>query len=113
MRISINAKDFLNNIVAHEDKFKIAVSTYAESVAKKLEEEAKQNAPWVDRTGLARKTITGDVTHEANKAVVNLKGNMDYSIFLEEARGGRNAVIKPTLDNNEENILRGLQRLIR
>lgn len=112
MKMRVDISGVLKGMAEHQIKVQKGVELYARTSAKKLEKEAKNKAPWTDRTGLARSTITGDAEMRGNKAVISLSGNMDYSIFLEEARGGKYAVLKPTIDSNEQEILEGLSIIL-
>jgi len=109
MRIKVTNKlDFK----AVEQKIKAAIGLYADTAAKKMEAEAKKNAPWTDRTGNARNSIRGDFGWQGNKAVITLSGNMYYSVYLELAYQKKYAILKPTIDRNAPEILKGYQRLV-
>ena len=70
------------------------------SVAADMEHYAKRNAPWTDRTGNARRTLTGFVVSEdEDTMLIGLAGMMHYSPKLELNYGGRYAIIVPTLDS--------------
>lgn len=110
MRIKVTNKlDFK----AVEQKIKAAIGLYADTAAKKMEGEAKNNAPWTDRTGNARNSIQGDFGWIGNQAVITLSGNMEYSVYLELANEKRFAILKPTIDRNAPEILKGYQRLVK
>jgi len=98
---------------AVENKVRAAIGLYADTAAKKMEGEAKINAPWTDSTGNARNSIRGDFDWQGNKAVITLSGNMYYSVWLELAHGKKYAILKPTIDRNTPEIIRGYQRLVR
>ena len=100
------------NFKAVEKKIRAAIGLYADTAAKKMEGEAKINAPWTDRTGNARNSIRGDFDWKGNKAVITLSGNMYYSVYLELAYQKKYAILKPTIDKNAPEILRGYQRLV-
>ena len=101
------------NFKEAEKKVKAAIGLYADTAAKKMEGEAKINAPWTDRTGNARNSIRGDFGWQGSKAVITLSGNMDYSVWLELAHGKKYAILKPTIDKNTPEILRGYRRLVK
>lgn len=95
-----------------EKKVRAAIGLYADTASKKMEGEAKKNAPWTDRTGNARNSIQGDFGWQGNKAVITLSGNMDYSVWLELAHGKKYAILKPTIDKFTPEILRGYQKVV-
>ena len=68
------------------------------SVADEMEQYAKANAPWCDRTGNARRTLEGFCGAEGTKYTIGVCGNMPYSPKLETGFQGRYAILVPTLD---------------
>lgn len=96
-----------------ENKVRAALGLYADTAAKKMEGEAKKNAPWTNRTSNARNSIQGDFGWKSNQVVITLSGNMDYSVYLELANEKKYAILKPTIERNAPEILRGYQRLVR
>jgi hypothetical protein len=66
--------------------------------APQIETDAKTNAPWTDRTGNARQTLAAFVyIPEEAVIVLVLKQHMSYGVCLELKRGGRYAIVMPTL----------------
>lgn len=109
--IRVNTKKFdLQNAVA---KHKVALQVYADTAAHKMEGEAKRKAPWTDRTSHARQSISGTSGWEGDKLKIVLSGGMAYSVYLELAHEKRYAILKPTIDKNAPDILRGYQKLVR
>lgn len=94
-------------------KQRAALGLYAHTAAKKMEAEAKRNAPWTDRTSNARNSIQGDFGWKGNKATIVLSGNMDYSVYLELAMEKRYAILVPTVQKNASEVLRGYQKLVK
>lgn len=68
------------------------------SVAEQMEAYAKQNAPWTDRTGNARRTLSGFVDSDESNLYIGVAGHMPYSPLLELYYGGRFKIILPTVD---------------
>ena len=100
------------NFKAVEKKMRAAIGVYADTAAKTMEGYAKENAKWTDRTGNARNSIQGNFGWKGNQAVITLSGNMDYSVYLELAHEKKYAILKPTIDRNAPEILKGYQRLV-
>ena len=96
-----------------EKKIKAAIGLYADTAAKKMESDAKRNAPWTDRTGNARNSILGNFDWEDNKAVITLSGNVNYFVYLELAHGKKYAILKPTIEKLAPDVLRGYQKLVK
>lgn len=85
---------------------------YAETQAKSLEGYAKENRPWTDRTGDAKKRLTGYVTDIPNGYRINLAHGVDYGIWLELAMEKRFAILEPTVRLQGSEVLRGMNRLL-
>lgn len=68
--------------------------------APEIEAWMKDNAPWTDRTGNARQTLTAEAEEVSLDMVsIILAHGMDYGIWLELAHGGAWAIIGPALDH--------------
>ncbi|WP_352419831.1 hypothetical protein [Proteiniborus sp.] len=96
-----------------ENKVRSAIGLYADTAAKKMEGEAKGNAPWTDRTSNARNSIRGDFGWKGKHAVISLSGNMNYSVYLELAHEKRFAILVPTIQKNAPEVIKGYQRLVK
>lgn len=101
------------NFKAVERQIRAAIGVYADTAAKKMEGEAKNNAPWTDRTSNARNSILGDFGWKGNQAVITLSGNVDYFVYLELANGKKYAILSPTIESHSTEIIRGYQRLVK
>jgi hypothetical protein len=64
----------------------------------KVEEYAKSNAPWEDRTGDARDGLIADLSEEDGVIVLELAHSVEYGIYLETIEDGAFAIIMPTLE---------------
>ncbi len=84
----------------------------AQTAAEELEQNAKQNAPWTDRTGNARRTLEGFVISEGDVLSIGVCGNMPYSPQLEVGYGGRYSVLVPTLDAAAPNIINRIRQIV-
>lgn len=111
-RMSIRIKNNFNPQRAGKI-VRAAIGAYGDTAAKKMEGEAKRNAPWTDRTGNARNSIRGDFDWQGDNAVITLSGNMDYSVYLELAHEKKYAILKPTIDKNAPSIIKGYQKLVK
>ncbi len=59
---------------------------------------AKQNAPWADRTGDARRMLDVDVSESGGAVYIQLYHQVDYGLWLEVIQSGRFAILMPTLE---------------
>lgn len=112
MAFDVNYQSFLQGLESAQQRVVAAVDLYADTAGKKLEAEAKANAPWVDRSGNARRTMTGGHKWRGNTCFIYVCGNMNYSVFLEYCHEGRFAVLFPTIRRLEPEIMRGFERML-
>ncbi len=75
------------------------------------ERYAKVNAPWVNRTGAARATLSGESTVSGASGEITIAHGVDYGIWLELAHGGKSRIIPQTIASTVADLqgrLRGL-----
>ena len=112
----------------------VAIQAVANYWGQSIQDEARREAPWEDRTGNARgglffavdgfgmQPLTGEVTPEAKSEmsdvavesgdadtlIITLGHTVFYGKFLELSNGGRYAIIMSTIEKN----LSGLERMV-
>lgn len=80
-----NADELLRSLEAQNSRMKAALSIYANNASKKLENYAKQNKPWTNRTHDARNRLVGSYEWQGdNKLVLALSHGVEYGIYLEK-----------------------------
>lgn len=125
------------NIEYYGRRLLVAVQAAATYWGQQCQDDARQNAPWQDRTGNARsglffavdgfglEPITGKVTPGAQEKktdvevisgddqhlVIMLGHTVFYGKFLELCNGGRYAVVMSTLEHNLPNLERMLKSI--
>lgn len=79
-------------------------------IADELQNVARKEAKWEDRTGNARSGLLSDV-EEISKTIVRvyLIHSMDYGVYLELALAGKYAIIWPTIEKSLPRIKRTLE----
>lgn len=96
-------------------KAQVALLMYAKMEAIDLQNQMRNNAPWTDRTGHARQSLTGSAYRE-NPTTITIKlahgSNIPYGIYLELAHEKRYAIIDPTIQANQNNVMKNFQYLI-
>lgn len=76
----------------------VALESFKDS-APELQSYAQDNAPWEDRTGMARESLTAEAGLEADgTAYITLAHGVDYGYWLEVIQNGQFAIIMPTLE---------------
>ena len=103
----------LSGMANAENKVDAAVRMYAETGALKLQNYAKQNAPWTDRTGHARQRLNSYVSAVSNGYKIALAHRVSYGIWLELAHENRFSIIPQTINYvGTQAILPGLNKLL-
>jgi hypothetical protein len=107
---SMNA--VLKNIEVQEAKVKTALLAVTNVVALKMEAWAKQNAPWTDRTGTARRNLKAHVSFaEANKLVISMSHHVDYGVWLELAHERKYSILEKAIEQHKVDFIRQWQRI--
>lgn len=96
---SFDIQDLLNGMANFDSKKDAALRMFAESAAKKLEQNAKSNAKWTDRTGDARRRLNSGVAKVSNGFMIHLAHGVSYGIYLEKAHEKRYEIIQPTIEH--------------
>lgn len=109
----VDAKQLLDNLEKSETKAQIAIKMYATEGAKKMENYAKANRPWTDRTGHARQRLTGWVETAPNSTKVHIGHGVKYGIYLELCNQKRFAILQKTVNACAAEILEGFRDLVK
>lgn len=86
---------------------------YADTESKRMEGDAKKEAPWVDRTGNARQTLQGFSQEDGDAVTLGVAHNVDYGPYLELANNKKYGILRTTILKHAPGILKGLQALFR
>lgn len=84
----------------------------AQQKAAEMEEWAKANAPWQDRTGAARAGLHATVEETGQIGTITLAHGVDYGLWLEIANGGRFAIIAQAIDKFGVELMQELQQMV-
>ena len=93
-------------------KSEAAIRMYAETAALKLQNYARDKAPWTDRTGQARQRLGATVAKVSSGYKITLAHGVNYGVFLELAMEKKYAIIQPTILVNSGEILKGFNKLL-
>lgn len=112
MKLDFDVEGLLGGLMEKEDRLDIAVGMLAETNAKNLEKDAKEQARWQNRTGDARKRLQGYAhrTHSGWRIV--LAHGVDYGIWLELANEKRFAIVGPLIDLSAPYIMQDFDKLM-
>ena len=111
--IRFDASDLIKRLENAETKTQIAIKIYSQEGAKKFENYAKQNRPWIDRTGHARQRVIGWVETMPLKTRIYIGHGVDYGIHLELGHEKKYAILFPTVKALSQQILEGYEELIK
>ena len=102
-------------IERYGDRVLTAVAAVAQRVATEMQNQAKADAPWTDRTGNARTGIfgTSEADFAAHVVTIYLShgATIDYGIWLELANSGSYAVIMRTMEAHYESLMQLLREI--
>lgn len=97
MSFKMDTSGLEKGLAMFEDKSDIAIRMFAETSVLKLQNDARENAKWTDRTGDARKRLTGSVGKIAKGYRLSLAHGVNYGMWLELAHEERFSIIEPTI----------------
>lgn len=105
-------KRLQENLGAAEKRFRRAASITVNSMAPRVENYMKNNAPWTDQTGNARNGLAARAYTDGDDYGIVLFHQVPYGIFLETKFGGRDAIIQPTIDAMSPEVMSRFNRLL-
>lgn len=105
----------LRNLRGYGPRVRAAVHALGEQTAAQMEGQAKQNAPWTDRTGHARQGLFGYVLEDRDGEAlrVRLAHSVHYGVYLELANQGRFAILQPTTSAATNDFFSAVRRVVR
>lgn len=111
--LKFDLSGMISGLADCESKADIAIRMLAEQGALQLQNSARENRKWTDRTGHARQRLTGYVGKIPEGYRITLAHGVDYGIWLELAHEKRFAIIPQTIEYvGTFEIMPGFQRLI-
>jgi hypothetical protein len=95
------------------DRVLTAVAGIAQYVATQMQNQAKADAPWTDRTGNARTGLFGTSEADFGAHVVTIYlshgATISYGVWLELAASGKWGVIMRTMESHYEPLMQMLR----
>lgn len=85
-----------------------AIEKQLHEMAERMEMYMKANAPWEDRSGDARSGLTAQAERINGQPGIVLYHTVDYGIWLEIRWGGEYAIIQPTIEHFQGEIMSGI-----
>jgi hypothetical protein len=101
-------------IEKYGDKVGDAIEELGKDLARDMEAQMKQDAPWKDQTGRARKELKGACERAAKEIViVYLSHGVDYGVYLELSNAQQFATIQPTMQRMFPEIMRRMATIFK
>jgi hypothetical protein len=100
------------NTKALGPKLNRGISALMLSNAPKVQDYARSNAKWTDRTGNARQGLFAKYSGEGGVHQIDLYHTVPYGIWLEVRWAGKYAVIAPTVNVEGQRIMAQMQGLL-
>jgi hypothetical protein len=98
------------------DRVIVAIQAVAGRIATLMQDDAKESAPWTDRTGNARTGLFGTAERDAARQLVTIYlshgPDIDYGVYLELAHGGTYQVVEPTIERHLPELMADLRALL-
>lgn len=105
--------DMVVGLTGLESSADKAIRVYAEQGALQLQNFARENRKWTDRTGQARQRLHGYVGNIPEGYRITLAHGVDYGLWLELANEKRFAIIPQAIEYvGTFEIMPGFERLI-
>lgn len=104
--------DFTKTVPKFSDTLLGAITIYLSGQETKVQNYARRNATWTDRTSNARNGLTAKYDGGRDRHVIRLFHTVPYGIWLEVRWAGKYAIIVPTIEAEGQRIMKGLQGLI-
>lgn len=111
--IRIDISDVIDGLDKLEFDADIKIKNYLSNSCEELEYYMKENAPWNDRTGNARRGLNAKVEHpKDNYYRIALKHGVIYGKYLENAMEKRFAILEPTVRLKGPDVINGMKGLL-
>lgn len=104
--------DLEKKLNSYSRKADAAIKMFADTTSQTLASDCREQAKWTDRTGLARKSIRGDVKDLPNGYRIEVAYGVDYGLWLELANEQKYAIIEPTIRLTSPYIINDLEGLL-
>lgn len=112
-KFRLDIGDLTSGLGKIRDKTDLAVRMLAEQGGQKLQDFARENRKWTDRTGHARQRLTGGVESMSSGYRIYLAHGVDYGIWLELAHEKRFSIIPQAIEYvGTFEIMPGFERLM-
>lgn len=111
--IKFDYSEVIANVDKLKERLKPALTMVTETMAKKMEGWAQENARWTDRTGNARQDLTGrHYWEDAQTVVAEISHGVEYGYWLEVAHNKKYAILEDSLEANKDAIMKAWRAVV-
>ncbi|WP_443660491.1 hypothetical protein [Clostridium algidicarnis] len=94
-------------------KLKAALALDARNIASEMEQWAKQNIVWKDRTAHARLFLKSTVTWKnSNELMIAISHHVDYGVYLELCNEGKYAILEKSIQEYVPEFQKGWEKIV-
>lgn len=94
-------------------KLKAALALDAQNIASEMEQWAKQNIVWKDRTSHARQFLKTTVTWKnSNELMIAISHHVDYGVYLELCNEGKYAILEKSIQEYVPQFQKGWKKIV-
>jgi hypothetical protein len=111
--ITFDSSGFMSELNTRTERLKQALTILTDVASRKMENWAKENAKWEDRTGNARQGIKGE-SFWVNEHTITcaLSHSVDYGIWLELANEKKYAILEEAIQEHKNELITAYERLV-
>jgi hypothetical protein len=104
--------DMVKTLEAWKVAMRARLQRAMEDVARRIEDWAKANHPWTNRTGAAEAGLHATVTFLGDTCGITLAHGVFYGVYLELKWGGKWGVITTALTSHYGDVMAAMQAAI-
>lgn len=102
------------NIRRYGDRTKASLLLFSDHYGKgTMEQYAKRNAIWTDRTNMARNSLNGGGFMSGDDIASYISGGVEYQYYLENISFGKWAILQPTVISSKNEWLKGIRKILK
>lgn len=109
---TIDIRDFYSKFNNYNRKMVYRFDKWADEGAQYIENYARVNARWRDRTGDLRRTLKGDKKRRRSEYTISIEHGMPYGYWLENYFWGKYAILDEALEASGPVLMERLKDVI-
>lgn len=103
----------IKNLKQFTPKLKAALALDSQNIATNMEQWAKDNALWTDRSSNARQFLKATVNWKnSNELMITMSHHVDYGVYLELCNEGRYAILEQAIQEFTPEFKKGWKEIV-